>query len=349
MKQVFASKRNDNPDSSKLLVLTLVCMMLAVLLAGCATGPGSNPVIVQKNDQAITLSCDGDKIFSYQHALYPAPAGVDPAYKRSGFIHPLYSPSGRMLTRIQPKDHYHHYGIWGPWTKTHIEGKEVDFWNLAKRQGTVRFAELLSTRSVTDTGGFKVRQEHVQFLPEGTERVVIDEELDVQAAAIEVEGKRAWMVDLVSKFKNILDTPVVLDQYRYGGGLGFRATEQWNKDNSSVLTSEGKTRKDADGTRARWCDVNGGFAGTEETSGVLFLSHTANREHPEPMRVWPEKSAGVFFEFCPIRLKEWILEPNTEYVLRYRMVVYDGKLKPETMETLWQSYTRASVITRKTY
>ncbi|WP_332910638.1 DUF6807 family protein [Algoriphagus boritolerans] len=26
----------------------------------------------------------------------------------------MTSPSGQVLSRIQPPDHYHHYGIWGP-------------------------------------------------------------------------------------------------------------------------------------------------------------------------------------------------------------------------------------------
>jgi hypothetical protein len=308
-------------------------------------------VKVQKDDQTITLSFADADILSYHHAIHDVPEGVDPAYRRSGFIHPLYSPSGNVLTRIQPPDHYHHYGIWAPWTKTHIEGKEVDFWNLKAKQGTVRFAELLSTDSKPGAGGFKVRQEHVQFLPEDKERVVMNEILDVRAIVIEVDNKRVWVIDCVSTFKNMLETPIELDQYRYGGGIGFRATEQWNKSNCTVLTSEGKTRNDADGTRARWCDVRGGFDDTDQTSGILFLSHTGNREHPEPMRVWPENitnSGEIFFEFCPIRLNGWTLEPDKEYVLRYRMVVYEGKLKPETMEVLWNNYVHPPVITRIT-
>lgn len=35
-------------------------------------------------------------------------------YKKSGFLHPVWSPGGEILTRIQAPDHYHHYGIWGP-------------------------------------------------------------------------------------------------------------------------------------------------------------------------------------------------------------------------------------------
>lgn len=325
-------------------------VFLSVSFLGFSGSYTTGSVVVRKDDKTITLSCGGHDILSYYHALHPVPEGVDPAYRRSGFIHPLNSPSGKVLTRIQPPDHYHHYGVWGPWTKTHIEGKEVDFWNLKKKQGTVRFAELISTKSGT-LGGFSVRQEHVQFLSDGKERVVMDEVWNVRAAAAEVEKNRAWIVDCVSKFKNLLDTPIVLDQYRYGGGLGFRATERWTRDNCTILTSEGKTRSNADGTRARWCDINGEIGNKNHTSGVLFLSHTANREHPEPMRVWPESSVGgkgeVFFEFCPIRLNGWTLEPNKEYVLRYRMIVYDGKLKPETMEILWENYAHPPYVMPK--
>jgi len=43
---------------------------------------------------------------------------------------------------------------------------------------------------------------------------------------------------------------------------------------SSVLTSEGKTRKDADGSYARWCMITG-ETGKDQTSGIIFMSHPA--------------------------------------------------------------------------
>ncbi len=334
-------------DGMRQIQLSKVISMIALASVSIyvfAEAEASDSIVALKNNKTITLSCGDDTILSYYHAVHDVPEGVNPAYRRSGFIHPLYSPSEHILTRIQPPDHYHHYGIWAPWTKTHIDGKEVDFWNLAKKQGTVRFAELLSTHSGSDAGGFKVRQEHVQFLPEGKQRIAMNEVWSVKASVCTVEQKRVWVIDIASELTNILDTPVILDQYRYGGGVGFRATEQWTKENCTVLTSEGKTRKDADGTRARWCDVNGETGNKNHSSGVLFMSHPDNREHPEPMRVWPENSVGgrgeMFFEFCPIRLKGWTLEPGKKYVLRYRLIVYDGKLKPETMEALWQEYVK---------
>ncbi|MBI9018665.1 MAG: PmoA family protein [Phycisphaerae bacterium] len=308
-----------------------------------------NQAIALTDKTTITLKHNDKNILSYYYGLHDVPKGINPLYKKSGFVHPLWSPGGKVLTRIQPTDHYHHYGIWGPWTKTIIDGRHVDFWNLAEGQGTVSFAGILSTVSGPVYCGLKVKQDHIDFkYPGESKKTVMTEVLDIRASACQIEDKTVWIIDYTSTLHNNLASPIELENYRYGGGIGFRATEQWKKDNCTVLTSEGKNREQADGTSARWCDVNG-QTGKDEYSGILFLSHTANRQHPEPMRVWPLNSAGggeMFFEFCPIRHKSWIIEPQKEYVLRYRMIVYDGKIKTENAEALWGAFTRPPTITK---
>ena len=144
-----------------------------------------------------------------------------------------------------------------------------------------------------------------------------------------------------------LDSKIELTNYRYGGGIGFRATEYWTNQNSKVLTSEGNTRKNADGTFARWCKVEGEFpSGTN--SGIVFFSHPDNRAHPEPMRVWPEDAnngrGDMFFEFCPIRHQKWDLLPNKEYVLKYRMLVFDDDMSADYAESVWQTYAKGITV-----
>lgn len=77
------------------------------------------------------------------------------------------------------------------------------------------------------------------------------------------------------------------------------------------------------------------------------MSYPANRMHPEPMRVWPEDSNGcgdVYFEFCPIRHKDWKLEKGNDYTLKYRLVVFDGKMTPEEAESYWQAFANPPQI-----
>lgn len=299
---------------------------------------------IQK-DGALNLFSGEKPILSYQIETVNPPNGVSPLYKRSAFLHPVYSPGGEMLTRIQAPDHYHHYGIWNPWTLTFIGKREVDFWNLMKGEGTVRFAGMISQVEGPVYTGFKSLQEHVDFGAVGGDAIAMNELFDVRVWNIE---NQRYMFDYTSTLNTPLDSGIMLAAYRYGGGIGFRATEKWTKGNSSVLTSEGKTRKDADGSNARWCIVEGESAAKEGRSGILFMSFPANRMHPEPMRVWPEDANGgrgdMYFEFCPIRHKDWKIEKGNDYTLKYRLIVFDGKMTPEEAENYWQAFANPPTI-----
>lgn len=297
-------------------------------------------IVLEKGHGGLKLVRGGDPLLNYQfNEVYP-PEGVDPLFKRSGFIHPLWSPAGEVLTRIQAPDHYHHYGIWGPWTKTHIKGREVDFWNLAKGQGTVRFSDFLSQVEGPVFGGFSALQEHVDFGAKGPDQTAIHELLNLRAWNLD-PGKKVWLIDYTSIMNCPLDSGILLDAYRYGGGIGFRATEKWNRNNSSVLTSEGNNRAMADGTNARWCRVEG--ESKAGRSGILFMSHPSNRAFPEPMRVWPEDSNGrgdLYFEFCPIRHQDWKLDKGKDYSQKYRLVVFDGELTEAEAEQYWTAFAK---------
>lgn len=306
-------------------------------------------VNLKKINGALQLKFNEKPILNYQYKMTYAPKGVDERYKKSGFIHPLWSPGGEVLTRIQPPDHYHQYGLWGPWTKTHIQNREVDFWNLAKGQGSVLFKNFLNKTQGDVFSGFTAYQEHLDFNATSKNRVAIGEELQVRVWNLQSK-MNIWLVDYNSKIRSPLDEGILFDAYRYGGGIGFRATEKWDKNNTSVLTSKNKDRLTADGSRAKWVIIEGFSDTSEGRSGVLFMSFPTNREHPEPMRVWPKdanKGRGdMFFEFCPIRHKEWVIERNKTYSLNYRLVIFDGEMSATKAETYWQNFAYPPIITK---
>jgi hypothetical protein len=302
-------------------------------------------VSLTRDHKDLSLQMNKKPILSYRFATTFPPDSINPLYKRSGFIHPLSSPGGEVLSRIQAPDHYHHYGIWGPWTKTTIDGRAVDFWNLMAGEGTVKFAGFLSEAEGAIYSGFQALQQHVDFGAKGEDQIAMNEILDVRAWNI---GEGVWMIDYTTSLNSPLKNGIMLDAYRYGGGIGFRATEKWHKDNCTVLTSDNKTRIDADGSFAKWCIVEGESATAAGRSGILFLSHPSNRMHPEPMRVWPLDANGgrgdMYFEFVPIRHDDWKLEPKQNYTLKYRMIVFDGNLDAAIAEKYWNSFASNPTI-----
>ncbi len=292
-------------------------------------------------DSVLTISSGEKKLLTYQfNTVYP-PAGQDSNYKRSGFIHPLYAPNGQVLTRIQPPDHYHHYGIWNPWTHTVFENDTVDFWNIRGRQGTVRFAKFTSQNSNQQYAGYTALHEHVVFKKDGSEKVALNEWQTVKVYNPN-KAENYYVVDITSTMQCASQSPLLIVAYRYAG-LGWRATEYWNKDNSEMLTSEGKTRDNTDNTKAKWIIVYGELPGNDE-GGIVMLSHPSNYNHPEPLRIWDKKANGgrgdVFANFATTKDKDWLLEPGKTYTLKYRLVVFNGKFDAAKAEAAWQLFAK---------
>ncbi|WP_157986282.1 PmoA family protein [Chitinophaga alhagiae] len=301
------------------------------------TLPDNERVTVEDDHRTLTVLAGNHPVLRYQYTVMEPPPGVDTAFRRSGFIHPAWTPGGKVLTNIQPKDHYHHYGIWNPWTDTEFEGETVDFWNLKKRSGTVRFSRFNSK-----TGGFNALQEHVVFKKNGTEKVAMNEEWDVDVYPY--DGK-TFMWDFTSRLQCATASPITLNQYRYGGGFAIRGNAEWNNENSAVLTSEGKTRKNADSTHARWLKIAGNLK--DGLAGLLILSAPANFRAPQPVRVWPEKDqhGQVFGMFSPTKDYSWTLQPGKTYTQSYRVITFDKDLTAEQAEAYWNDFAHPPKVT----
>lgn len=310
----------------------------------------SNPVAssfkylqIEDKDGALVITNESKSLLQYNFKTVYPPKGIDTSYKRSGFIHPLNTPSGHSLTRIHAPDHYHHWGMWNPWTHVLFEKDTLDFWNLKDKKGTVRFAGFNAIEKGAVYAGFSVLHEHVAFKKDGSQKNAINE---VQTIRIykQLPTDSYYILDITSQLSCASSSPVLLLEYRYGG-LGIRATELWNKDNSVTLTSEGKNRKEADGSTARWCLTQGSL--NNDYGGLEMMSYPTNFNHPEPLRVWPEnanKRGDVFLNFSPTKNKDWLLEPGKTYLLKYRILVFDNKLSKEQAEEAWQSFAHPPTL-----
>jgi type 1 glutamine amidotransferase len=311
-----------------------------------ASRHGEQPSVHADDDgEHIGIGIGDRPVLAYRYGVQPVPAGVDTIFRRGGFIHPLYSPGGQVLTRIQPPDHYHHYGIWNPWTHTEFEGRSVDFWNLGAQQGTVRPRLVLSRSSGAVAGGFTAVLDHVAFPSTSEETVAIREHWTVRVWNTD-SSTGPWLIDFVSTL-NPLDRPLKILAHRYQG-FSLRATEMWNDANVTLRTSEGFGKDDANGTRARWVDVNGVSTTTAGTSGILFMTNPANHNYPEHLRVWPvganDGRENVFVNLNPAQDRDWVLQPGHSYVLRYRMLVYEGRISEEAVNRYWSDFAEPPAV-----
>lgn len=304
------------------------------------TPSASVPMQVEDTQKTLVLKKEGKNIIQYNYSHVAPPAGADPSYGRSGFIHPAYSPAGNILTTIQPKDHYHHYGIWNPWTRIEYDGKMYDLWNLRDKQGTVKARNIENTYQGDVFAGYTASLDHYIFTP-SEEKVIMNELWRIKAWNI-TDG---FLWDFESHLHPSTSLPVLIKEYRYAG-FGYRATEEWTKENCEMFTSEGKTRQQIDGSTARWIYITGDTK--TGRSGLLFMGHPSNYNSPEPLRIWDENANGgrgdAFINFAPTKNMDWKLEPDGQYLLRYRILSYEGEMTRERADRLWNDFAHPPVI-----
>ncbi len=283
---------------------------------------------VEDDGNSLLFSIAERPVLNYRYALKDVPEGVDEIFMRSGYIHPIWSPGGEVLSRIQPPDHYHHYGIWNPWTSTEFQGREVDFWNLGRGQGTVRAKQIAERVEGSVFGGFRAVLDHIDFTGPTGEKVAINEQWEVNIWNVDPD-QNVWLIDFTSVLNPATEDGITIKEYRYQG-FSLRATEKWNDNNTVILTSEGYDKSDANATRARWIDVNGISDVEQGTSGILFMTNPANFNYPEQLRIWPVGANGgienVYINFNPAQDRDWKLEAGKSHALKYRMLVYDGTI-----------------------
>lgn len=78
-----------------------------------------------ESSEGIEILDKGTKILFYQ----VKPKSQNGKYERAGYVHPLYSMKGNVLTEDFPEDHPYHHGIFWAWHQIILNGKQIaDGW-----------------------------------------------------------------------------------------------------------------------------------------------------------------------------------------------------------------------------
>jgi hypothetical protein len=259
-------------------------------------------------------------------------------YRRAGYIHPIFTPDGRVVSDDQPVDHRHHHGVWAAWTKTEIDGRRPDFWNMGAKTGGVQFESLDEVWSGAAFAGLRAKNRYIDLTaPEPTTALVESWEVRVYPVP-DAAGSTLFDVELVQERTGT--TPLVLAEYHYGG-LGFRGTEQWlPKTSLACLTSEGKTREDGNGAPARWVRVSGNVDG--KPAAMVMYGHPSNFRAPQAVRLNPDQP---FFCWAPPAGGRFEIKPGEPYVARYRFAAFGRVPEVAEIERLWSDYAEPPKVT----
>ena len=299
-----------------------------------------------KDRDGITMSVGGREVLNYRTDKTKKPRpGISEDILRAGYLHPVRSPSGAIVTGDYPVNHPHHHGIWTAYTKAVFQGSNTDFWNMQNKMGQVDYVGWGAT---TDGSSDEAQPVYwrLEFFTAMVDRTgpkpttALWDSWRLRLYDIPDAPKPMVVFDLTTEQTCATKYPLALPEYHYGS-FGLRGPDAWDgKDGARFLTSEGITdRKKGDGTRARWCYLGGK---TEAgLSGTAVLGHPENFRFPMPLRLHPDMP---YFSIVPQKLGAFSIEPGKPYVTRYRFVVTDGEPDAKLFDACWNSLAYPAVV-----
>jgi hypothetical protein len=305
-----------------------------------AEGPApASAVQVNQDAEALVVTVAGKPLFHFRTRA-PAPTAEVPArFTRAGYLHPVWSPAGVLVTDDSPADHGHHHGIWTAWTVAELEGRRLGFWGPEPGRSRNDLVALGEVWSGEVAGGFSAKLASTDLSVKPA-RQVLDSSWKVVVHRTPGRRPTYFLFDLDWTDQVVGQQPLLLPEYRYGG-LGLRGNREWiDPTRVDFLTSEGKDRLTGENTRARWVHL-GGRVGKRQ-AGIAVLIHPLNLRAPEPVRLNP----GIpLLCVAPPKAGPLRIEPGRPYAARYRFVVTDGRANVALLERLWRDFARPPKVT----
>lgn len=319
-------------------------------LTAVAQQPTQGDVVRCEDDGAkLWLSIGSAPVLAFNHAIVEPPEGIAKVYRRSGYVHPVFTPQGNVVTGDFERDHPHQHGIFNAWVNTTFRGKPADFWNQAKAHGDVQFSRFKG-RQVSGPvfAQFQAELSHVA-IDSGQRTPAMTETMQVR-----VFNAKPFLFEITSRQTPATGDAIEVNDYHYGG-FGIRGPSEWLAPGAvagtvaesdpaargDFLTSSHRTRADGNHTRARWVEMHGPIG--SQHAGIVVLGAPNNFRSPQTVRLHPSKP---YFCFAPMVLGAFKLEPGDTLVSRYRYVVHDGGPNAELAERMWQDFAHPPKVSR---
>lgn len=337
---------------SRRLVFALALVFAASLATRSSFAQGKVTLEARdKNIHGIAVLIDGKLFADYVIGNAPKP-----------FVWPIVGPTGKEMTRAysskwvdgEKTDHPHQRSFWF----THGDVNGVDFWSEAPGDGS-------------PLGHKEPKPGQPQFSGHGSivHKAYLKNEVVDGAAVISTQndwvspsGKKMLEDERTLTFRDggewrSIDFDITLKatdgDVHFGetkeGSFGVRVPTTMDVDHKpeggKIVTSEGKTDKDAWGTRAPWVDYSGQVGG--EHLGIAVLNHPSSFRHPTR---WHVRTYGLFAA-NPFGATSFDKETKDEsgatiksgesITLRYRVIFHKGDAESADIAGAYKAYAEA--------
>jgi hypothetical protein len=258
-------------------------------------------------------------------------------HRRKPHVHPLATPAGVVLTRVEPPDHPWQRGLW--FVAKFVDGD--NFWEETTPPGYgIQRHEGPPDRVDTGDGGATLSGDLAWVRPD-RETVAVREHrclghvpLGDDAYAID------WDVTIAPTGDAVLDRTPFDGTWGGYSGLALRGRDDWH--DTRLLFDDGVERARVTPHRSRWGDLSGEADG--RPVGACILDHPDNPAHPVPFYATCRAGAGYGDGWANTLYPSFLWNgpmtvPAGQPVrFRYRVVVHDGIWDADRAERAWRDW-----------
>jgi len=307
----------------KLNRVTLVCWSV-ILLAPCLY---SQNFVVTKSGEGLEIHQLGKKVLFYQQQ----PKSLGGKYERAGYVHPLYSLNGNVLTEDFPEDHPFHRGIFWAWHQIVVNNKQVaDGWiseNISWKPVNVKIKKKKDKVVIQSTMTWNVHG------PQNDSTDIVHE--NTRITVHQLTGRyRAIDFDIhLSALADSLKIGGSDDAKGYGG---FCLRLKLPNDISFVSNDTAVTPIETAVNAGPWMDFTGSFDGASmpRTGVTVFCGQPTGDPQSWILRRKSSMQNIPYPGKTPVELSKEGLK------LSYRIIIHDGNLNHNDLEKLYKEYIR---------
>ena len=273
-----------------------------------------------------TIQEDGKPVLTYNFGTVTPPKGVKGNFlnPRSDYVHPVFGPSGEILTAVFDNWHNHHRGIYWAWAEVAYKGRLHDLHAL--KGVFARPVKILKKEASADKA--LISAENVWRWEERED--IVRERIDITAYALK-DGLRRIDFDLtLSALKG--GVTIARRRGKNYASFNMRMSRRRQQECYSHIDPPGAF------PRRAWGEVRGIPEDGKETIGMMILQNPSNLLYP---------GSWTYFKALP-----W-LEPgfpanNTAYKLvvgkplhlSYRVIIRNGEGLKVSPSALFDEYVK---------
>lgn len=249
--------------------------------------------------------------------------------RRRPFLHPVATPSGRVLTRDAPDDHPWHHGLW--FTIKFVNGE--NFWEEYEEYGVLRH------RGEPTVEGGTVRGTLDWIRPD---RATVAVEEDRRIAHVDLGGG-AYAIDVDTTLVPGVDTTFDRTPFTTWGGYGglsLRGAGDWT--DTRLLLADGVDRERVLGEASPWCDLS------SAEGGMAMFDHPGNRRHPVPWyastraATYGDEGWSNFLNAAVLWADPLEMAAGEPWRIRHRVVVHDELWDRDRVAAAYAEWTDSS-------